>query len=105
MCGISLGSIFSDVSPQARKTKEKINKCNYIKLESFVPQQSKKEPAKWEKTFANDTSDKVLTSKMYKEIIQLNTKRKKKPKTSNPITKWAKDLNRNSSKNDTQTAS
>ena len=27
--------IFSDISPQARKTKEKINKWDYIKLKSF----------------------------------------------------------------------
>ena len=39
----------------------------------------------WEKIFANDLSDKGLVSRIYKELIKLNTQ-----KTSNPV-KWGKE--------------
>ena len=32
---IACSNLLSDISPQARETKEKINKWNYIKLKSF----------------------------------------------------------------------
>ena len=53
----------------------------------------KREPTVWENIFANDTLDKVLISKIYKELTRLHSK-----KTSNPIAKWANDLNRPFSK-------
>ena len=62
------------MSPRAQDIKEKINKWDYIKLKSFCMAKEniskmKSEPTIWENIFANDTSDKGLTSKIYKELI------------------------------------
>ena len=35
----------------------------------------KTQPTEWENIFTNDTSDKELVSKIYKELIQLDTKK------------------------------
>ena len=95
---ISHSTIFTDMSPRARDIKERINKWDLIKLKSFRKAKEnsikmKREPTIWENIFANDTSEKGLFSKIYKELTGLHLGKRK-----NPIKKWAKDLNRHSSK-------
>ena len=63
---IPCSSIFTDMSPGARDIKERINKWALIKI--------KREPTVRDNIFANDTSDKGLISKIYKELTQLHSR-------------------------------
>ena len=92
------------MSPKARDVRERINKWDLIKLKNICMAKGnsikmKREPTLWENIFANDTSDKGLISKIYKEFMWLHSR-----KTNNPIKKWAKDLNRYFSNEDIQKA-
>ena len=58
---------------------------NFILLKHFITaketiNKTKRQPSKWEKIFANEATDKGLISKVYKQLIQLNIKKKKQTK-------------------------
>ena len=68
---IPCSNIFMNISSRARGIKERIKKCDYIKLKSFCMAKEnsikiKREPTIWENTFTNDASDKGSISKIHK---------------------------------------
>ena len=101
---INHSKILFDPPTREMQIKTKINKWDLMKLKSFCTtketiNKTKRQPSEWEKILANETTDKGLISKIYKQLMQLSIK-----KTYNPIQKWAEDLNRHFSKEDTQIA-
>uniref|UniRef100_A0A8D0PTW5 Uncharacterized protein n=1 Tax=Sus scrofa TaxID=9823 RepID=A0A8D0PTW5_PIG len=103
---INIVNIFSGQSPKATEIKAKINQWDLIKLKSFctakeTQKKTKRQVIEWEKIVSNDATDKGLISRIYKQRIQLNSK-----KAQHPMEKWAKDhrLNRLFSKEDIQMA-
>ena len=71
-----------------------------IKLKSFCTTKEtiskvKRQPSEWEKIIANEATDKVLISKIYKQLLKLNIR-----KINDTIKTWAKELSRHFSKED-----
>ena len=65
------------------KIKTKINEWDLIKLKDLCTaketvNKTKGQPTEWEKIFANKVTDKELISKIYKQLMKLNMKKKKK---------------------------
>ena len=80
---IAHSNILLDISPQAKETKAKINKGDYIKLKSFCTVKEninkiKRQPTEWENILA-DISDKGLISKNYKELTKFSAKKPNNP--------------------------
>ena len=99
---INHSRILYDPPPRILEIKAKINKWDLIKTKSFCTTKEtiskvKRQPSEWEKIIANEATDKELISKIYKQLLQLNSR-----KINDPIKKWAKDLNRQFSKEDIQ---
>ena len=88
---INHSKIFIDPPPRVMEIKPKINKWDLMKLKSFckakeTTNKMKRQPSEWEKISANESTDKGLISKIYKQLMQLNIKKqttqsKNRPKT------------------------
>ena len=95
---INQSKILYDPPPRVMEIKTKVNKWDLVKLKSRCTAKEtinkvKRQLSEWEKITANEATDKGLISKIYKQLIQLNSR-----KTNNTIKKWEKDLNRHFSK-------
>ena len=91
---INHSRILYDPPPRVMEIKAKINEWDLIKLKSFCTMKEtisnvKRQPSEWERITANEAIDKELISKIYKQHLQLNSR-----KINDPIKKWAKELNR-----------
>ena len=86
---INHSKILYDPPPRVMEIKAKINKWDLIKLKSFCTMKEtmskvKIQPSEWEKIIANETIDRELISKIYKQLMQLSIR-----KINDPIKKWA----------------
>ena len=84
---INHSKIFFDLPPRLMEIK-KINKWDLMKHKSFCTAKEtinkmKRQPAEWEKIFANESMDKGLISKIYKQLMQLNIKNKQTTQSKN----------------------
>ena len=77
---ISHSRILYDPPPRVMEIKAKINKWDLIKLKSSCTMKEtiskvKRQPSEWEKIIANEATDKKLVSKIYKQLMHLNTRK------------------------------
>ena len=84
---VNYSRILYDPSPRVMEIKAKINKWDLIKLKSFYTMKEtvskvKRQPSEWEKIIANEATDKELISKIYKQLLQHNSR-----KINDPIKK------------------
>ena len=81
---INHSKIFFDPPPRVMEITTKINKWDLMKLQSFCTAKEtvnkmKRQLSEWEKIFANETTDKGLISKIYRQLMKLNIKKNKQP--------------------------
>ena len=86
---ISHSRILYDPHPRILETKAKINKWDLMKLKSFCTAKEtiskvKRRPSDWEKIIANEATDKGLISKIYKQLLQLNSRKINDPIKNGP---------------------
>ncbi|XP_076422449.1 membrane-associated guanylate kinase, WW and PDZ domain-containing protein 2 isoform X12 [Peromyscus maniculatus bairdii] len=101
---LGIGDHFLNITPVAQTLRQTINQWDLLKLRSFcrakdTVNKAKRQLTEWEKIFTNPTSDRGLISRIYKELKKLDIKR-----TNSPIEKWALELNREFSTEESQMA-
>ena len=84
---INHSRILYDPPPRILEINTKPNKWDLIKIKSFCTTKEtvskvKRQPSEWKKIIANEAMDKELISKIYKQLLQLNSR-----KINDPIKK------------------
>ena len=92
LCDLGHSNFLLDTSQRQGKQRQKWTTGTSFCTARETVDQTKRQLIEWE-IFSNVLSDKWLVSKIYKELIKLNSLR-----TNNPIQKWAEDMNRPFSK-------
>ena len=77
---INHSRILYDPPPRMLEMKPKISKWDLIKIKSFCTtketiSKAKTQPLEWEKIIANKAADKELISKIYKQLLKLNSRK------------------------------
>ena len=98
---INQRKILYDPLPRVMEMKTKVNKWDLIKLKSFCTAKEtiskvNRQPSEWEKIIANEATDKGLISKLYKQLMKLNSR------SNNPIKKLRENPSRHFSKEEIQ---
>jgi hypothetical protein len=78
------GEKFLNRTPMVYALRSRVNKWDLIKLESFYKakdtlNRTKQQPTDWEKIFTSPTSDRGLTSNIYKELKKLDCREPNNP--------------------------
>ena len=86
---INQSKILYDPLPRVMEIKTKVNKWDLIKLKSFCTAKEtiskvRSQPSEWEKIIANEATDKELISKIYKQLLQLNSRKINDPIKNGP---------------------
>ena len=79
---INQSKILYNPPPRVTEIKTKINKWDLIKLKRTVKEtinKVKRPLSEWEKIRANETTDKGFISKIYKQLMQINTRKTNYP--------------------------
>ena len=81
LSNINHSRILYDPLPRILKIKSKINEWDLIKIKSFCTMKEttsmvKRQLSEWEKIIANEAIDKELISKIYKPLLQHNSRKK-----------------------------
>ena len=84
LCDIHHSKILFDPPPREMEIKTKTNKWDLRKLKSSCTaketiKKMKRQPSRREKIFANEATDKGLTYKIYRHLMQLNIKKTTTP--------------------------